>query len=416
MAFDYQCGVPFGASRGAVCIVLADGRGGNRLTRPRSYLLEVDLIRAITIAGVVAVHAVGLIALYHSPSTFALFLSDGVLNLLHYTRETFMFLTGLVLAFRYGGGQKMAVGSFWRRRFGPTLIPYLLWTALYVIAIDLPLRESVWAMLLHTTHDALIGTGSYQLYYMLVTFQFYLLFPVLLWLFRSFPKGHHWIVAGAALFELAWLTVLGDPLLLFTSAPPVLGAFVQSRFVITYLLYFTLGTYVGLHVEEVLAWLRRFGRWVLWAAALTTLGFALHYVLAVKVSHFTPSVAAAVLQPLMVPYSLGIVAILYLIGLRLIDRPGIRVRPFLVRAVHNFADASFGVYLCHAFILDYLLRAVVPALTWPIGLTMAMVWAVTVTASYLVSRALMAVPWLGWTVGKPPGRRYPLPAASAPTS
>ncbi len=377
----------------------------------RSYLVEVDLIRAITIAGVVAVHAVGLIALYHSPTTLALFWSDLVLNLLHYTRETFMFLTGLVLAFRYGHGQAMAVGNFWRRRFGPTMVPYLLWTALYVLAIDLPLHEAVWAMALHVFHDAWSGTGSYQLYYMLVTFQFYLLFPLLLTLFRAFPRGHHWLVLAAGLFELAYLALISQPTLLFATPQPWLSAFVQSRFVVTYLLYFTLGTYVGLHVEEVLAWLRRFGRWILAASLLVAVAFSLHYALAVRLYHFSPAAAVTVLQPWMVPYSLGVVAVLYLVGLRLIDRPGHRASRFLVKVVHNFADASFGVYLVHAFILDYLLRVVVPTLSWPIGLTMLVVWAVTVLASYLVSRGLMAVPWLGWTVGKPPGRRYPLPAS-----
>ncbi len=384
------------------------------MARPRSYLLEVDLIRAITIAGVVGAHTVGLIALYHSPTTFSLFLSDAVLNLLHYTRETFMFLTGLVLAFRYGGGQKMAVASFWRRRFGPTLIPYLFWTLLYVAAIDLPLRESAWAILLHTTHDALIGTGSYQLYYMLVTFQFYLLFPLVLWLFRRFSSRQHWLLAIALVFELGWLALASDPALIFSTPQPWLSDFVQSRFVLSYLLYFTLGTYVGLHVEQVLAWLRKARTWVLSGAIVMAALFTLHYVLAVDVYHFTPGNAVAVLQPLMVPYSLGVVAVLYLIGLRLIDGAGRRATSFTVRAVHNFADASFGVYLCHAFILNHMLDNVVPYLNWPIGLTMLMVWVVTVTGSYLVSRGLMAVPWLGWTVGKPPGRRYPLP--STPTS
>lgn len=363
----------------------------------------MDLIRTVTIAGVVAVHTVGLIGLYFGVGHFFQDVNGAFVALLHYTRESFMFLTGLVLFHRYGNGPFSAL-KFWKKRFPATLIPYVFWSLLYVGVLELQIHQSLPQILKNMAVDLGLGTASYQLYYMVVTFQFYLLFPVLFWLFTRFAHRLDVILLVSLAFEGLWLAILGPANIYPFKASWTFGALYESHFVLSYLFYFVAGGWVAMNRERVLAFLSQYRTLAIALGLASVLGLLVHYALAIGPYGLSDGAAVTVLQPIMIPYSMAIVLFIYLGGLSL-ARAGEEGRStFFATAVRRFADASFGIYLCHALFLNYLLRSVVPHLTWPLPVQMVVVWVVTLAVSYLVTRALMAFPLTGLLVGKPATR------------
>jgi peptidoglycan/LPS O-acetylase OafA/YrhL len=85
---------------------------------------QVDVFRTLTFAAVVAVHTVANTNGGNAP------LADGVVVVLHFTREAFFFLTGLVLAYA-NKDRTVAARRFWRRRVPLVLVPYLVWSFVY---------------------------------------------------------------------------------------------------------------------------------------------------------------------------------------------------------------------------------------------------------------------------------------------
>lgn len=360
-------------------------------------------------------HVVGLTGLYYGSGALFDAVNNGVVTLLHYTRETFMFLTGLVLFYQYYD-RDIAPLAFWRRRFPPTVIPYVFWSLLYVVSEDVQFHESFQAIARHAGFDLLLGTASYQLYYMIVTFQFYLIFPLLLWLFRRYPEKQTGFLLLSALWEFLWLAFLG-PLSIHpyhTWWP--FGAFYQSHFVLTYLFYFVLGAWTALNLGKVMAFLRTHRRPLVLVGVGTALVLEVHYVLALVLYRQPAGAAASVLQPVMILYSAGVVLLSYLLAIAL-AREG-RVRRFTRTVMKKFADASFGIYLSHALFLSLFLNHIDRDAHWPVLVLMVLSWAVTLALSYLLTVVLMRIPWAGMLVGQRavparPGRKAGLRTSAA---
>ena len=161
----------------------------------RSHVHELDLLRVVTAFGVVAVHTLaGTIIFTHSQPV--IILQHAAEGTMHFTREVFMFTTALVLVYTYVG-KRFDLGVFWRKRGVGVVIPYAIWSAIYLALAGLlvsPQRfVTTWMP------DLLTGDASYQLYYILLTIQFYLLFPLILWLLPLFDR-YPWrtlIISGA---------------------------------------------------------------------------------------------------------------------------------------------------------------------------------------------------------------------------
>src|SRR5579875_3706081 len=90
----------------------------------KNYLYEVDLMRGCTAFTVVAIHSLSSAALLLS-SNAALIALIG--HLFHYNRELFIFISGLVLTYRYFDDHTFSKKRFWWSRFITIFIPYALW-------------------------------------------------------------------------------------------------------------------------------------------------------------------------------------------------------------------------------------------------------------------------------------------------
>src|SRR5438045_8838966 len=94
---------------------------------------------------------------------------------MHFTREVFIFVTAFALVYVYYG-KPFATRRFWARRSIGVLLPYCIWSVVSVW-VNIP-GQSPATFIRTAIVDILTGNASYQLYYILLTYQFYILLPL----------------------------------------------------------------------------------------------------------------------------------------------------------------------------------------------------------------------------------------------
>lgn len=357
----------------------------------RGHIAAIDLIRAAACAAVVAVHAVGMISF---PTQAGHLAAGAATSFFHFTREAFMVVTGLVLFSR--PHDTLDVLPFWGRRLLDRVFPYVFWTLIYVlIYLGVP-GDPLWSK--KVVSDLWLGNASYQLYYMVLTFQFYLVFPLLWLLLRRIPRHQTWILLGVLTEQIVWYAYLGPVSLHPQGASWPWGAAQVSRFLLTYPFFFVLGAWAGLNLEKILGVLRRHSRL---AITLSVLAIALmegrYLYTALVLKDFRAAVN--VLQPSMIFDSVAMVLLLFMAGTALFERfEGLGGR-LLRRIVLGVSEASFGIFFAHVIFLRAFSKSVLPhwhasPLIHALGL-----WLFAFGGSYLLTRLLMAIPGTAILVG-----------------
>jgi surface polysaccharide O-acyltransferase-like enzyme len=312
--------------------------------RARPHIVAFDLIRLIIMVFVVSVHTLSFAGGSVTMSIGA------VTTVFHTSRELFLLLTALVLAYNYGH-RDLRAGRFWRRRFWLVVPAYVAWTAIYYLA-DGRTRGAFPSAFLHDLADA---GARYHLYFLLVSMQIYLLFPVLRWVLKKTEGYHAWLLAVALAYQV-WLTIAlhykvgrhGNGLI----AQFINGAGL-GYWVTTYVLYVVAGALAGWHFEALCAFTRRHLRsgWrvALVAAAGVAAGIGV-YLTEIEVYGATPNNASAVFQPVVIFEALTFGWALLGAGLLWSDR-GAPGRKFTAAG----SASSFGIYLAHPLVLQVLL-------------------------------------------------------------
>lgn len=306
--------------------------------KKKPYVQAMDLVRAVTIVSVVAVHST-----WYTANGQNWVSSGAILSLLHFTRESFMALTGFVLTYSLFG-KKLQWKSVWIKRYKLVLFPYMIWSAAYMLMFSS--FAGVGAFLLMYGKNLLDGGAWFQLYYLLITMQFYLILPLFLALMRV-AKRHPWWVLGAALvFQLALMTYdqygIGPH-------PGGLNVYVGEE-VWTYTLFFVMGGVGALHWPAVRGWLATHFRTVLTGSAIAAGVMWIEFFLQTYVGH-NMTLADAVLQPAMIPWAVMIIVLLSAIGVRYEARR--ETNPRYRNVIKWIADLSFGIYLVHPMILEW---------------------------------------------------------------
>jgi len=382
-----------------------------RLLKPPrgpAHLSAVDLVRFVTVAGVISVHCTSLTA---SRSSVA---AGGVLDVLHVTRSIFLFLSAFVLGYSFRR-RPLDARAFWAHRYSLVVPAYVVWSAIYWLT-DGNLRSPGYA-LSHFGLDLLDAGAHFQLYFLLLIFQLYLVFP---WLIRAFalhPRSHAPALVGSAAFELAFTAAVH-----YGWRPPLLAIWLDhpGSWLPSYPLYVVGGVLMAIHFEEVTSWVRSHGR-------LIVAGFSVSLVLVIA-SYLADQwwlgadvvAASAVFQPTNVVEAVAAILALYALGLRVVVRLGERGRKFLERSWY----VSFGIYLSHPLLVGGILDVArlsglsAAVATLPSGLIEAM--AVFGLMPFVYATTFVAMDHLRHTrlsrvmTGRPrftrPGTTIPVPA------
>ena len=345
-------------------------------------------MRPVKQAGVISTHSV----LYFAPAAASTG-SGAALLLLHVSREGFFFISACMLTYAYADLRRTGLRRFYWRRFLSVGIPYLCWSVIYFL-YGLPTSHygSVTAAFMSLAN--IVAAGYFQLYFLLVIMQFYLVFPLVLMLLRR-TRGHHGLVIAVAV--LAQIAIaIGMHWRLF---PREMVRFGQQD-VISYPLYLIGGCVVAFHLDQVHAWVRAHARLIVAmtvAAALAAEGvyfLAAHGVTTILGSGSDP------FQPSVIAFNVGAVTCGYLAGVALVQPRRSRQAKAVVR---SGSENAYGIYLSHMLFIIMLTRlgwaklsAVIP---WPVLclVTVAIVFALGVALTSFLARTPLAVPLTGRT-------------------
>ena len=352
----------------------------------RRRLDQVDAMRPVKQVGVVSTHSI----LYFAPAAASVG-SGAALLLLHVSREGFFFVSACMLTYAYADLGRPGLRRFYWRRCLSVVIPYSCWTVIYFLYL-LPTAHyaSLAAALRHLA--ALAYTGYYQLYFLLVIMQFYLVFPLVLMLLRR-TRGHHGrLIAAAALAQV--MITIG---MHWQILPSLMIRYGQQD-ALSYLLYLIGGGVVAFHLDEVNAWVCGHARLIgalTVAAAVAAEGvyfLAQHGVTTVLGSGSDP------FQPSVIPFNVGAITCGYLAGVALVrPRRSRRTRAM----VRSGSDNAYGIYLSQMVFITALtwlgwerLNSTVP---WPLlcVATVVIVYLGCIALTALLARTPLAVPLTG---------------------
>lgn len=385
--------------------------------RKRPHLHQIDLFRILTFACVIGAHVVG--NSIDAGNTAA----NGVVMPLHFTRDAFFALTGFVLIYQYRG-KSLDTRAFWRKRFPLVGIPYLAWSVIYwgysVLAglhAGEPIRSALWRLVFETA----TGGAWYQLYFLLVTMQAYLLFPLILRLLRATEGNHKWVLAASVTLQLGVLWLLVHPPAL-TGRPLGIWNHLYAT-AIPYQFYILLGATAAWHIDAVTRTVRRLGP-LLVAGAIVGLALAELYFLR-QTRQMPAWQANNVFMPhLLFCYVLIIFAVYTVSSWWAAHR---REHDLFSRAVRFGSDRSFGIFLSHPIALQ-VLAPVIPALQNHLGLFWGtMLLYLTVVAMAIgITEVAHRIPGSLWLTGRPMLHTDPLgiaghlrraqPSGSAPAA
>ena len=301
---------------------------------------------------VIAVHAVG--APFPAESV-----GLGVTTfLLHYSREMFLFVSALVLAHTHlprtnEDGRLPNTATVCRRRLRAIGVPYLIWTAVYLLLArlhaapvralpaQLPELPTQWLT------AVLTGTGWYHLYFLLVTLQYALAFPWTLRLLHR-TRGRHGLLVTASL-AVQLLTLWSYQR---WGAPTGLWRIVGGESsLLAYQFWLVTGSVAAMHLRDWHRWVMRRIPLIMTIAVLAAAALVWTYLRALPTHD--PVSASSPLQPVMLFWSAAILAALYPVAVALT----LPRSPWLRRVIDRGAQLSFGIYLLHPLALDGVLIA-----------------------------------------------------------
>lgn len=362
------------------------------------HLPAIDVVRFLTLGGVILVHSSSLA----NGSSLA---ADGVLVVFHITRSVFLLVSAFVLTLSY---QRRPAASrpFWRRRFPLVVVPYVVWSAIYFVTGSHPdtFGGAIGAFAL----DLLDGGAHFHLYFLLLTFQLYLIFPLLMAALRRWPRAVGPAVVVSLGFQLAFTAAAH-----YGWRPPVLSVWFThpSSWLASYAFYVVAGVAAADHIDGLSSWVRAHYRLVIGASVASVALAITSFLCDMTFLGYSGLRASEVFQPVVVVEAVTATLAQLALGLWLSDRAPVRLR----RRLEESSDISFGVFLAHPLLIAGILSIAgqiglsATIASWPGGATEALIAFGLVPFVYLVTawavHAVRSTRWSMALTGRPAAAR-----------
>ncbi len=206
----------------------------------------LDILRALAVFAVILIHSVSG-ALYNaswSSQTFKIYLLFD--QFCRFSVPLFVGLSGYTLTLRYKE-RSISFGEFFRRRVLRLIPWYLFWSAAILTYLRFSLfgvkaqHFPVWKVIF-------LGKADYHLYFVPMISSLYLLFPLLIFLFKKFGK---WLLLPFLILEFAFYFLLTNYAAGRITLPFFLNDQQQYLFFGTWIFYFVLGISLALDAQLV---------------------------------------------------------------------------------------------------------------------------------------------------------------------
>lgn len=204
----------------------------------KSRLDEVDVLKGISIIAVLMIHTTGSAVSTLNKSSTSYLIFAFINRFSQFAVPAFVFASAMLLMYNYGNGCDWKL--FYKKRLKNVLLPYIVWTMIYGIYLYVIYNEPLKSIL--TVENLLFGGMFYHLYFIVIIVQLYLIFPVLLYVYRYIGKNIYTVVLSIVLFQI--VDVLAYRYFI--------SKFLQysSYLFITYISFIIAGMYVGENIRE----------------------------------------------------------------------------------------------------------------------------------------------------------------------
>ncbi|MFW0791163.1 acyltransferase [Gordonia sp. CPCC 205333] len=320
--------------------------------QPRTRAHTADFVRVVLFTWVVVAHCVNGIITPETAQPAGL-----VGTLCHLTRYGFVAVTLFVLVLSTQKTQMLPI-MFWRKRFGLVAWPYLAWTVIYSITDHVIIEGNPFTgpgeYFRTLGAHLLTGDGKYQLYFLLISMQIYLVFPVVTWLLRRYRNCPWQLLIGGAAVQLLMFVI-------YQYLPRPTGAVWDIVYehawktLPMYALFIVIGAVGAQHLDTVQRWLDDHVIGVVLAAAVGTAITVAAYVTATSPG-YVPGSTTTPWNLTLLPWLVGGFAMLWLVAMTWNNHRGTG-NGVVGRVVAYATPRAFGVFAVHPLVIDVLGRA-----------------------------------------------------------
>ncbi|HWQ42569.1 MAG TPA: acyltransferase [Desulfosporosinus sp.] len=374
----------------------------------KERVAEWDVLRGIAFLAIVLQHSIGQFATRKDASLWDAYTLAGVYHFVKFGVPAFVLLTGAALVYNYYG--KLNYPAFIKKRSIDILIPYFLWTAIYYVYMY-PKERIHFHWFKEVGRQIIAPTLGYHFWFILMIFQFYLLFPL-------FLKGLTWAKERRGLLEtrtldpLLVVTGLGYMLLMWasykylpnhsSSYPDLLQYFITNRNTnfLFYSFYFIFGALIAMELDRWRKNIKGSLRWnaILFIVAYGWVGYELFagsgYSLPINLDWSTT------LKPSMFVLVFSELIALYMIAMKVTKKNN-----WVNKLTSWLGKYSLGAYLAHALVLGELVKLidayhkVYPALNQHYVLVTFLAFLIVSVVSTLTCYMISKIPFGRYLIG-----------------
>jgi peptidoglycan/LPS O-acetylase OafA/YrhL len=331
------------------------------------------------------------------------FVGTGFITMLHLSRTSFFFLTALVVTYAQVDHPRSTL-AFWKRRYWQVGIPYLAWTAIYLMFTLITVDASWHEAGVFLRHNLLLGYS--QLYFVIVIFEFYLFFPLFMRLLRR--VRHRWILTGSLALAALIGAFLHYPSLFgpLSDANTTINAhFPWGRNIIVYQEFFIAGMLVALHLDQVVAFVSRHYRKMFIGTGVAAVCMVIWYMVAVWTGSSVER-ASDIYEPQAALWCLAAIAGVFALSWwwqqrtpESLTRGTRRTLPSAAYLAGLTGGIFFGHTICITLLRSLLTRTGLrDQLPWEVTVLILFVGTVTLTGAFV---ALVLRTPLRWVLGGP---------------
>ncbi|MBP2650624.1 MAG: acyltransferase family protein [Firmicutes bacterium] len=314
----------------------------------RNYAIQYT--RGIAMLGVIGIH-VGAYSLGFPNASIHLFALLDIFT--RFSVPIFFFLSAFGLFLNHDLTGQFSYTDFLKRRFRAVLLPYTIWSIIYLVNYALSTR-TFWS--LQTLIETFFfGLASYHLYFLVILLWFYILMPLWRIMLRQIVKSPLPHLVFLLILQIAF-NYYSSYALHFQSDNYIVNLFIRYRLnylVLHYLFIFILGAVAALRFADFTAFIKK-QRLTITTGFFASLGALLanyYWLLANGLSATEAAGIVHQLNPLGVIYTLA--ASLFFFAL-LDGASGLTAATLDI-----FGRYSYPVYLVHPLVLEYLARLII---------------------------------------------------------
>ena len=306
----------------------------------KRYLNNLDYLKGLAIIGVVAIHTLG--TEYPLNNDFLYIMYINTINLSAFSVPFFIFISGLVLTYNYGD-IKMNYKEFIMKRLLAILIPYIIWSFLYITYNRVEIGKTFDINPIAIIRKLITGNAEFHLYFIVLIIQFYLIFPFILKYFLKFKKYHTNLLSLIFFFNLLIIFA-------YYYQFDYLSEKILKKVFIFWIFYFVYGMITGYNIDN--------NKYQISDKSLKYFVFLfLIAFVSLDISYFSNGLQDKNifwLRPQTLIYATLSIIIAFKLSNELRITDNLKLPAQLLK---KFGQNSFGIYLSHALFLSISLRS-----------------------------------------------------------